>query len=78
MATLTLRASDYCGAGNHFTLTATGDVSHSCRYEANTFGDPLTEEEKDAFLKALVRFAKIGRTLTQVKTALQNGAVVTL
>jgi hypothetical protein len=78
MASITLQASDYCAAGNHFTLTASGDVSFSTRYEVNEFTAPLTDEEKAAFLKALVRFAKIGRAVAQVKTALANGVTVTI
>jgi hypothetical protein len=78
MATMQLQASGFCGAGNHFTLTASGDVSFAVRYEVNEFLAPLTDEEKAAFLKALVRFAKIGRTSAQVKTALINGVTVTI
>lgn len=78
MATLTLTLSNVCPAGNHFTLTATGDVSHVATFSVSEFLEPLTESEKTIFIKALVRFAKIGRTATQVKTALTNGAVVTV
>jgi hypothetical protein len=78
MATLTLKLTNLCPAGNHFTLTATGDVSHTVTFSANEFSEPVTEAEKDAFIKLLVKFAKIGRTATQVKTALTNGAVVTV
>lgn len=78
MATMTLTATNFCAADNHFTLTASGDISHSVQYKVDEFLAPLTTEEKDAFLKVLVRFAKIGRTSAQVKTALINGATVTL
>jgi hypothetical protein len=78
MATLTLTASGFCAAGNHFTLTATGDVSFSCRYEVGEFTAPLTDLEKEIFLKMLVRFAKLTRTSAQVKTAITNGVTVTL
>ena len=78
MASMTLQASNYCAAANHFTLTASGDVAFTTRYEVNEFTAPLTDEEKAVFLKVLVRFAKIGRTVTQVKTALANGVTVTI
>lgn len=78
MATLTLTLTDVCEGGEHFTLTVTGDVAHTCRYGVKEFMAPLTAEEKDAFVKGLVRFAKIGRTAQQVKTALAAGASVTV
>jgi hypothetical protein len=78
MATMQLKASSFCAADNHFTLTASGDVSFVTRYEVGEFLAPLTDDEKTAFLKALVRFAKIGRTSAQVKTALTAGVTVTI
>lgn len=78
MATLTLRITNVCAGGEHFTLTATGDVSYSCGYGVAEFTAPLTDAEKEAFLKVLVRFAKIGRTAQQVKNALIAGATVTV
>jgi hypothetical protein len=78
MATLQLKASNFCAADNHFTLSATGDITFSTNYVVDGFLAPLTDEEKAIFLKALVRFAKIGRTAAQVKTALINGVTVTI
>jgi hypothetical protein len=78
MATMQLQASNFCASGNHFTLTATGDVSYTVQFSVEEFLAPLTKDEKDAFLKALVRFAMIGRTGAQVKTALINGVTVTV
>jgi len=78
MATLTLTRGATCTAGNHFQLTATGDVSHSAHYSVEEFTNPITDAEKTTFLKVLVRFAKIGRTNAQVLAALNAGAVVTV
>jgi hypothetical protein len=78
MAMLQLQASNFCASENHFTLTATGDVSYTTHFSVDDFLAPLTKNEKDAFLKALVRFAMIGRTSAQVKTALINGVTVTI
>lgn len=78
MSTLTITKINTCPADNHFTLVATGDISFSAQYTVQEFLEPLTEYEKEVFLKALVRFAKIGRTAAQVKSALNNGVVVTI
>lgn len=78
MATLTLKMAGICAGGEHFTLAATGDVEHSCKYSVQEFLAPITQEEKAAFLKVLVRFAKIGRTQQQVKNALLAGVSVTV
>ena len=78
MATLTLTRSITCTAENHFTLTATGDVNHEAHFSVEQFSAPPTEVEKDAFVKLLVKFARIGRTNQQVLTALNNGVVVTV
>ena len=78
MATLTLTLTGLCPAGNHFSLTASGDVSHTVTFAVDNFDAPLSDFEKDAFVRALVKFAKIGRTNLQVRTALTNGATVTV
>lgn len=76
--TITLQAKNFCASGTHFTLEATGDVNYSTDYSIYDFTAPLTDEEKSAFLKALVWFARITRTNAQVKTALLNGVQVSL
>jgi hypothetical protein len=78
MATLTLTMTGLCAANNHFTLTAGGDVAHTASFSTAEFLAPLTNEEKTAFIRGLVRFAKIGRTDQQVRTALTNGVTVTV
>lgn len=78
MATIVLTKSSTCPAGNHFTLTVTGDVSHVANYSVEEFLAPVTEEEKDIFLRVLVKVAKIGRTRAQVVSALDAGYTVTI
>ncbi len=79
MANITLTKVYECAAGDHLRLSVTGDVP------AQEFGiylpdlaGAITDEEKQAFLKVLLRIAKIGRTQTQVKTALTNGYTITI
>jgi len=76
--TMTLTSSNYCAAGNHFTLTATGDIDYVVDYTIVDFTAPLTDFEKAAFMKAMCRFAKVTRTAAQVKNMLATGMVVTL
>lgn len=80
MATLTIKAQNFCAANNHFDLVATGDVAFAARYEVGDFSRALTDDEKRIFLMMLVRFARIGRTNAQVVSALTsaNGATVTV
>lgn len=79
MASITFTKVYECAAGDHLRLAITGDVP------AQEFGiylpdltGALTEEEKQAFLKVLLRIAKIGRTQSQIKNALTNGYTVTI
>jgi hypothetical protein len=78
MASLTITRTTECGAQNHVTLSVTGDVTHTYRGDMASLTEPLTDADKDVFIKVLIRFAKIGRTNAQVRTALTNGATVTI
>ena len=78
MASLTITRSSECAAQNHVTLVVTGDVSHTYLTTMDNLTDPVTDEEKDVFIKLLIRFAKIGRTRAQVRNALTTGVTVTI
>lgn len=78
MASMTLQRTTECPAQNHVTITVTGDVQHVYHGDMADLTSPLTEAEKDAFVKGLIRFAKIGRTKAQVRNALTNGVTVTV
>jgi hypothetical protein len=78
MASLTITRTTECPAQNHVTLSVTGDVTHTYRGDMDDLTSPVSEAEKDAFIKLLIRFAKIGRTRVQVRTALTNGVTVTI
>jgi hypothetical protein len=78
MTTLTLTASKLCKAGNHFQLTVTGDVSYVLHTSADEVMAPVTEEDKEAFLRVFLRLYARGKTRNQVKQALVAGLEFTL
>ena len=78
MATMTLTRTVECDAQNHFTIAVTGDVSYTYHGTMADLTGPISDSEKEAFIKLLIRFAKIGRTNAQVRTALTNGVTVTI
>lgn len=78
MSTLTLTATNECAGQNHFDLTVTGDVQYTTHTELGDLTKPLTEEEKDAFIKVLIRVGAIGRSRNQVRNTLANGWTVTI
>lgn len=78
MASLTIQRTYECAAQTHVTLTVTGDVSHVYHATLAEIIAPLEDHEKDTFIRALIKFAKIGRTTAQIRTALTNGVTVTI
>ena len=64
-----------CG---HLTFNATGDATETVMLDLDDLSGPLTQDEKDAFIKVIAKLAKLGRTLNQAKTLLQNGVTVTV
>jgi hypothetical protein len=78
MASMTLTRTAECAAQNHITIEISGDVQHTYHGDMDELTAPVTEAEKDAFVKLLIRFAKIGRTRAQIRNALGNGVTVTI
>ncbi len=78
MSSLTLTRTFECAAQNHITIAVTGDVTYTYRGTLEEITAPVTEEEKEAFIKVLMRVAKIGRTRAQIRNALTNGYTVTI
>jgi len=78
MASMTIQRTFECANQNHVTLNITGDVQYTYHGDMTDLTEPLTEDEKHAFVKVLLRFAKIGRTRAQIRTALTNGVTVTV
>lgn len=78
MASMTITRTWECGALNHVTLAVTGDVTYTYHSDMNDLTAPITDEEKAAFVRVLIRFARIGRTNAQVRNALTSGVTVTV
>lgn len=79
MANITFTKVYECAAGDHLRLAITGDVpSQEIGIYLPDLTGSITDEEKQAFLKVLLRVARIGRTQTQIKTALTNGYTITI
>lgn len=78
MASMTLTRTSECAAQNHITIAVTGGVAYTFHGDMDDLTSPITEGEKDAFIKVLIRFAKIGRTKAQVRNALTAGVTVTI
>lgn len=78
MASITLTKSTECASQNHLIVAVTGDVSYTWHTDLDDISESITNDEKIAFLKVLLRIAKIGRTRAQVRTALTNGYTITI
>lgn len=78
MSSFTITRTFECASQNHVTLSVTGDVQYTYHGDIDDLTAPITNEEKQAFIKVLLRIARIGRTRAQVRTALANGYTVNL
>ena len=79
MASITLTKVYECSAGDHLRLAITGDApAQDLSIYLPDLSTSITEEEKQAFLKVLLRIAKIGRNQNQIKNALTNGYTITI
>lgn len=76
MSQVVVRLTNICAGGNHFTFGITGDVVSTVKAETADISDVITTEDKTAFLKILIKLAKIGRSNNQVKTLFQSGVTV--
>ncbi len=77
MGTLTLTKTRECDDGTHVTISITGDFNGTITIYSPDVVAPFTEDEKEAFLKGVLRLAKKGRTVAQLKTALTTGLTIT-
>ena len=76
MSTITVRLASICSGGGHLNFTVTGAATLTETLDLSVLTDPLSEAEKDAFLKVICKLAKNGRTLAQARTLLQAGVTV--
>lgn len=79
MANITFTKVYECAAGDHLRLAITGDVpAQEIGIYLPDLATSVSEEEKQVFLKVLLRIARIGRTQNQIKNALTNGYTITI
>ena len=79
MASITFKKVYECAAGDHLRLAITGDVpSQEVGIWLPDLAEPVSEHDKEVFLRVLLHIAKIGRTQAQLKTALTNGYTITI
>jgi len=78
MSSITITRISECASQNHVVLEVSGDVSYTYRGDMDTLTAPVTEDEKEAFIKVLMKIAKIGRTRAQIRTGLTNGYTITI
>ena len=78
MSSITITRTSECANQNHVVLEVSGDVSYTYRGDMDALTSPVTEEEKEAFIKVLMKIAKIGRTRAQIRNGLTNGYVINI
>lgn len=78
MSTITLLKTYECAGGDHLKITVSGDVTGTIAFHAPYLGDPVTEEDKETFLRLLLKIGKKTRTKAQLKTLLTSGWTITI
>lgn len=78
MSAITVTLTSICSGGNHLTFAATGDATQSQVVDLSLLTEPLTDQEKEAFIKVVAKLARNGRTLVQARNLLQAGVTVTV
>lgn len=77
MASITITATGQCSGGNHLRISVTGEFSRTYTVDAAQVKD-MDAEDLQTFVLACINLAKRGRTVAQLKNALQAGLVVNL
>ena len=80
MTTIVITLNSICAGGNHLTFGASvnGGAQSSVVVDADGVFTAMTNDEKAAFIKGVIKLYKIGRTVAATKTAFQSGVTVTL
>ena len=76
MGTITVRKTRECADGTHISIAVTGDYNGTFNFYAPDLLEPITDDDREVFLKVLLRLCKKGKTMAQVKNALNNGITV--
>lgn len=78
MGSITLTKTRECADGTHLTISITGDFTGTINFYAPDLMEPITNDDREAFLRVLLRLCKKGKTMAQVKNALNNGITVSI
>ena len=78
MSTITLTTVYECAGGDHLRINVTGDVTATIPIYYPEVLEPVTDADKEIFLRVLLKIAKITRTKAQIKNGLVNGYTVTI
>ena len=78
MSAVTVTLTGICSGGGHLTFSVTGDATLTEVLDLSMLTEPVSDSEKDAFLKVICKLAKNGRTLAQTRNLLQAGVSVTV
>jgi len=78
MSSITLTTEYECAGGDHLRINVTGDVTATIPIYYPEVLEAVTEEDKQIFLRVLLKIAKITRTKAQIKNGLANGYTVTI
>ena len=78
MATITTKLTATCAGGDHLTFSITGAKVMTVKSNTSDMLAALTDQEAEAFVKCLIKLAKVGRTNAQVKTLFTTGVTITV
>lgn len=78
MATVIVTLTKLCTGGGHATFSISGDVSRTIDMHLENLGYEVTDEMVENFIKVLLKLAKLGRTISQLKTTMQSGLTVSV
>jgi hypothetical protein len=78
MSSITLTTVYECAGGDHLRINVTGDVADTIPVYYPDMLLPISDEDRQIFLKVLLRIAKITRSKNQIKNGLANGYTVTI
>lgn len=78
MSSITLTTVFECAGGDHLRIAVTGDVTATIPIYYPEILDPVTDADKEVFLRVLLKLAKITRNKTQIKNGLNNGFTLTI
>ncbi len=78
MSAITLTTVFECAGGDHLKIAVTGDVTSTIPVFYPDILEPVSDSDKEVFLRVLLKIAKITRTKNQIKNGLANGYTVTI